>query len=327
MRDTMPVMTTLEQHSSETRTQKLRVLGAVVAAAALIGVSWLITGPAPTPVDSGLPKSPPPMTVPAGTPGNSELAAGIADLAANRFSAATKTFTSLVAASPDDDIAQTGLILSGWRSDGPDSVEHDLTQLADEHPDDAYVALHLGLVRVLVGSNSAAEASFAAAVKAGRAAGDPTSLRMARLGDDLLHPDGFRSYVPVLVQGIDVPAADRAALGRLLLDIQNDDRVAAAKESKLLSASTSGMSRIASIVGLYEKGGEAQTASKLALIAADTAQPAAVRSRAILHEGLAQLWSGADRDAGCGLLAAAAGATADAATRSLSVALRAKLCR
>ncbi|MBC7462024.1 MAG: hypothetical protein H7287_11730 [Thermoleophilia bacterium] len=319
-------MTTTEQQAAGNGGTAWRLLGAVVVAAALVAVAWWMTGSAPSPVDTGLPKSPPPMSLPVGTATNTPVAAAIQQLDDGKFVAATSAFTTLVANAPADPVAQTGLILSGWRSDGPIAVERDLAQLADEQPESAYVALHLGLVRILIGENDDAELSFRAAVQAGRAAGDPTSLRMARLGDDLLHPDGFRSYVPVLVQAGDVPAADRPALGRLLTDIERDDRGGAAKESQLLAKSASPMSRIAALVGLYEKGKEAELQAQLAPYAG-ASQPPAVRSRAQLHQGLAQLWSGSDRDRGCRLLAQAMGPTADDSSRQLATSISKRLCR
>lgn len=319
-------MTTTEQQAVRGDGTTGRLLVALLVAAALVAVAWWMTGPAPTPVDAGLPKSPPPMTVPVGAGDDAPIAAAIQRLDDDDFAAATSAFTTLVAATPEDPVAQTGLILSGWRSDGPIAVERDLAQLADEQPESAYVALHLGLVRILIGENDDAEASFAAAVAAGRAAGDPTSLRTARLADDLLHPDGFRSYVPVLIQAADLPSADRPALGRLLTDIAREDRRGAATEAKRLAASTSPMARIAALVGQYEKGKEAALQVQLEPYVAAT-QPAPVRSRALLHQALAQLWSGSDRDRGCALLDRAMGPTADDGSKRLAASISQRLCQ
>lgn len=323
----MLAMTATEEHAGQGAGTAWRLAAVACSAGVLLAVAWWMTGPAPTPVDAGLPKSPPPMTVPIGMAKDAPVASAIGELAKGSFVAATNAFTTLVAEAPDDPVAQTGLILAEWRSDGPIAVEHDLSQLAQEQPDSSYVALHLGLVRVLIDESDGAETAFNSAVALGRAEGDATGLRMARLADDLLHPDGFRSYVPVLVQPSDVPIADRPALRRLLHDVERDDRVGAARDAKVLAASRSGMAHVASIVGRYEKGKEADTQRALAAVAASAVEPAAVRSRATLHQGLAQLWSGSDSDAGCDLLVRASGSEADIGTRRLATSISAELCR
>ncbi|MCW2949797.1 MAG: hypothetical protein JWN41_810 [Thermoleophilia bacterium] len=318
---------TAQRESDTTRPRAWRFAAVFAITAASIGLAWWITGPAPVAADAGLSATPPPMTVPVGVATDQPLARAIRALTAKRFKTAEAAFTTLVAESPDDAVAQTGLILSGWRSHGPSAVEHDLAQLAREQPDSAHVALQLGLVRVVTGDTAGAEASFHRAVLAGRAAADSTSLRMARLADDLLHPQGFRSYVPVLVQPVDVPVAERATLRRLLVDIQREDRTAAAREARRLATSRSGMARLASIVGRYEKGDENKIAGELDALSRSSAQPAAARSRALLHEGLVRLWSGADRDAGCDVIGRAASPTSDSNTRTLASSIFAELCR
>lgn len=300
---------------------------AVVAAAALIAVAWWMTGAAPKPADDGLPSSPPPMAVPSGMPSSDPVAKAIASLGSGELSAARRSFVSLVASSPDDPVSQVGLILAGWRSVGPSSVERDLNQLAKEQPDNAYVALHLALVQVMIGETAASRATLRSTIDLGRSAADPTSLRMARLADDLLHPAAFRSYVPVLVQPDDVPAKDRAALVKLRKAIEREDRAAAAVQAKVLASSSDGMSRIAGIVGQYAKGEEQATITPLAALQADARQPQRVRDRALLHQALTQLWSGTDRDAGCALLTRATARGVEAATRRLAAPIAKELCR
>jgi hypothetical protein len=323
----MPGMTATNQQLEGSGSTAMRLLLAIVAAGLLISLAWWMTGPAPEAADAGLPASPPPMAVPVGMASTDPVALAIKSLGSGELTAARRSFVSLVAESPDDPVSQVGLILAGWRSVGPSSVERDLNQLAKEQPDSAYVGLHLGLVQVLLGASATSKATLRGVIEVGRSAGDATSLRMARLADDLLHPTVFRSYVPVLVQPADVPASDRVALGKLRVAIEREDRTAAGVQAKLLARSADGMARVAGIVGRYAKGDEQATIAPLARIAADASEPRRVRDRAVLHQALTQLWSGSDRDAGCALLARVAAAPADVGTRRLAAPISAELCR
>ncbi|MCW2956483.1 MAG: hypothetical protein JWO69_1352 [Thermoleophilia bacterium] len=304
----------------------LRIAVVLAVATALLAAAWLMTGPRPAAADAGFAKAPPPLALPSDTPDDSPLATAAAQLATDDLASAREAFIDIVAADSDDVPAQVGLILSGWRGAGPISVERDLTQLASEYPEDAQVALHLGLVRSLVGSTRAARAAYRDAIEFGREAADPTSLRMASLADDLLHPDSFSGYPPVLVQAAEAAPASRAALARLVAAATRNDRLATQEAATQLADARDGMARVAAAVAIYDKDDPSVSASRLeALADSSTATPQA-RDRARLHLALVSMWAGDERDRGCGLLQSLVAGAKDEATSRLAAPIRSELC-
>lgn len=308
------------------RRERLPLAVVLVVVVAAAGLAWWMTGPAPAPVDEGLPSDPPPLALPNEVPERSPVAAAAARLATGDLDAARRGFVAAVAEAPDDVVAQTGLILSRWRSTGPRSVERDLEQLVNEYPEDAFPVLHLGLVRLMLQQDATARGSLRAARSMGWAAGDETGLRLARLADDLLHPGAFRGYLPVLVQRAEVGAAQRTELGALLAAVTRDDRPRALRAAEELERSADPFARIAAIGGRFTKDDPAETARLLDDVATDRNVPKAARHRATLLAGMAGLWGGGDRDAGCARIARAAAAGSDDATRRYARPIAAELC-
>lgn len=298
----------------------------VPLAAVLLVAAWLMTGSSPRPVDAGVASSPPPLALPSDTDERSVVALAAARLAAGDLQAARAGFADAVAESPDDVAAQVGLVLTQWRGAGPLAVERDLTQLAREYPESPLVALHLGLVRTLLGENRAARAALADAVRLGRADGDATGLRMARLADDLLHHRAFRGYLPVLVSPAEVPPADRAALRALLRDVERDDRDAARRRAIGLARSHSAAAQVAAVAATFDKDEPQAAAERLAALAGDRSSTAAERSLARLHQALALLWSGEPRADGCRLLRLVATQPGTGRAGTLARPIRDELC-
>jgi hypothetical protein len=250
-----------------------------------------------------------------------------AQLTAGDLKAARAGFIDIVASEQDNEAAQVGLQLSGWSRIGPRAVERDLTQLAREYPESALVALNVGVVRSLLGSEYevTARESLDDAVELGQRAADPTSLRMARLADDLRHPAGFRGYMPILVRPTDVPEASRKDLERLLGAVGRDDRGAARTLAESLEQSKDPYLAMAVIGAQFEKGDGARSAKAFEALAAATDDRAAI-SRANLHRGLALMWDGGRRSQGCESIGIAAGATSDRVTRSFAQPIYRELC-
>ena len=321
----------LEQQVDGARAPRLArawvvVLAATVVTAVLVVGAVLLVGPAPRDADAGLPEAPPPLALPSGTPTDAPLARAAALLAVRDLEGARAGFVDVVAEDSGDVAGQVGLVLSRWRATGPVSVERDLRQLELEYPESAFVALHLGLVQAELGEDRAARASFRLALELGRQEADPTSLRMASLADDLLHPTGFRGSMPVLVRPAEVDAAARPELRRLLQDVQEDDRTSAARVATQLDGSSDAMARVAAIAATFSKQEPEVVADRLDEFAADPKFPVRARDRAALHAALARLWSGEQRSAGCARLDLSTGPSVDAATRAIATPIHAELC-
>lgn len=304
----------------------VRAVAVLVGACALVGVAALMVGPAPKPADEGFPDAPPPLALPGEVAEGSELARAAARLAAGELDAARAGFTDVVAEDRDSEAGQVGLVLSRWRTTGPISVERDLGQLAREYPDSAFVALHLALVQGLLGEPRASRSSLREAVALGRDAADETSLRMARIADDLLHPDAFRGDMPVLVAPAEVRAQDRATHREMVAAVGRGDRNAATARAAKLSRSTDALSRVAAIVAGFDKGEPQPTIERLDAIAAAPGTDPAARDRARMLAALADAWSGGDRASACARLRESAGAGVDAGTRRLAGPIAAELC-
>ena len=118
----------------EGRSRLLRVVLAVVIAVALVVLAAVLVGPQPKSADAGFPDRPPPLALPSDEPKDSLLARAAAQLAEGKLPAARLAFTDVVAGDQDGVAGQVGLVLSRWRSTGPESVERDLRQLTLEYP-------------------------------------------------------------------------------------------------------------------------------------------------------------------------------------------------
>lgn len=302
------------------------VAAGLLAAAAIVAAAVVIVGPAPRPADEGLPEAPPPLALPADAAEGGPLARAAAQLAAGQLDAARAGFTDVVAEDRDGVPGQVGLVLSRWRTTGPRSVERDLTQLSREYPEDAFVALHLGLVRTVLEDERAARAALRDARELGHDAADETSLRMARLADDLLHPDAFRGPMPVLVAPIEVAAADRARLRGLLAAVAAGDRRRIGVLAPALAASDDGLSRVAAVAAGFDKADPAATVDRLDAIAGDPGAPLPARDRARMLAALGDAWGGGDRDDACTGLRRAARAPTDPGTRRLAGPISGELC-
>ncbi len=314
------------EDASRRRSTLLRIAAPAMLAIVLVAVAVWMTGPSPRPADEGFPTAPPPLALPGDVPDDSLLARAAAALAGGDLDAANAGFTDVVAADRDGEVGQVGLVLSRWRSTGPVSVERDLAQLRREYPDSAFVALHLGMVQTLLDEPRAARATLDEARELGQAAGDETSLRMARLADDLLHPDAFRGDLPVLVTIDEVSGADRAALRELLDAVQSGDRREAAVIAGRVGPGDDPMLRVAAAVASFDKDDPDATVDQLDAIAAAGSTPTAVRDRARMLSALAGAWGGGSRSEACVGLRRAASPDADRATRRLAVPISRELC-
>lgn len=322
-RGTMPAMT---NPAPSTRRMPHPAALLAVAVVVAVGVAWWMTGAPPETVDSGLPSDPPPMALPAELDADSTVAVAAGRLAAGRLEDARERFIDEVAERPDDVVAQTGLILSRWRSTGPRSVERDLAQLAREYPEDAFVALHLGLVQTMLKDGDTAQVTLAGARDMARRDDTPTGLRFARLADDVMHSGSFRGYLPVLVRAIEVAPAHRATVTRLLAAVERDDRVEVARLARELDDSRDPMARVAGAAGGFTKDDPLATASRLEALADERGATEQSTARATLLAGLARAWSGRDRDGACELIEASTSAGADVATKRLAAPIAAELC-
>lgn len=324
MDDAAPTPATATRHATGRRHVALRYGVPILAAAALVLVAFLMVGPEPKRADAGFPKQPPPLALPSDTPEGSPLAAAAVALAAGELDEARRGFVDVVAEDQDGVAGQVGLVLSRWRSTGPVSVERDLRQLVREYPDSALAALHLGLVQTLLEDPRASRQSLREAVRLGHAAADPTSLRMARLANDLLHPDAFAGDLPVLVAPNEVSPADRSELRRLLDAVRIGDARQVRTRSTALAGST-GLLGVAVVSAGFDKDEPEVVVERLEAIA-DGSEPAAVRDRARLMATLAELWGGGDRAGGCTKLAASTTAAIDPATSRLARPIESELC-
>jgi hypothetical protein len=301
-----------------------RLAGLLLLAGLLVGLATWQVGPSPRDADEGLPATPPPLALPSDEPEDSALSRAAAELAAGRLDAARRRFVDVVADDREGEAGQVGLVLSRWKSTGPVSVERDLRQLAREYPDSAFVALHLALVQLLLDDPRSGRATLRDARELGLDAADPTSLRMARLADDLLHPDAFRGTMPVLVQPSEVPPAQRAGLRALLQAVADGDRHRAADVSARLSDDRDGLVALAVIAAAFDKDDPDATVTRLRAAGA-SARTADVRDRARFLATLAELWGGGARTPGCASLAELARSAAPG-TRRLAAPIHTELC-
>lgn len=313
-----PAAASWRQHAA------IRFGAPVVAAALLVFVAVAMVGPAPRSADAGFPKQPPPLALPSDTPDHSQLATAAAQLAAGDLDAARSGFTNVVAEDQDGVAGQVGLVLSRWRSTGPISVERDLRQLVKEYPDSALAVLHLGLVQALLEDPRASRQSLREAVRLGHAEADPTSLRMARLATDLLHPDAFSGDLPVLVAPSEVPAGDRSRVRALLQAVQRGDARQVRTRAEALAGSR-GLTGVAVVAAGFDKDDPDAVVDRLAAIATGS-EPAAVRDRARFMAALAELWGGGERAAGCTALAVSTSADVDPGTSRLARPIESELC-
>jgi hypothetical protein len=311
--------------SGITRSPVWRLVGLLVLAGLIVGLATWQVGPSPRPADEGLPSAPPPLVLPSDVPDDSALSRAAAELAAGQLTDARRGFTAIVAEDREGEPGQVGLVLSRWRSTGPVSVERDLQQLANEYPDSAYVALHLATVQLLLDDPRAARETLRTARELGLKAADPTSLRMARLAEDLLHPSAFRGTMPVLVQLAEVTPTQRAATRRLLAAVAAGDRRAVTRLAGPLERSDDPFARLAAVAARFDKGEPAPTVDALERLAR-TGETPALRDRARFLATLAELWGGGDRPAGCAELATLA-RTAQRDTRRLAEPIHGELCR
>jgi hypothetical protein len=302
------------------------IVALLALAGCIIGVAWWQVGPAPTAVDDGISARPPLLLLPTGTEPDSALGTAAAQLAAGRHDDARRSLIALVGDDPDDVVAQTGLVLTRWRTTGPDSVERGLRQLTAEYPEAAFVQLHLGLTQLALRDVRSARESLELARTQGWLAADPTSLRVARLADDLMHPEAFRGALPVLVRPGEIadPAA-KAQLRELLAAVEADDRRRAERSATALERAEP-MARVAAAAAAFDKGDIGATTDAMLELATNEQLPAPVRGRAALHAALTELWTGGDRRSGCRQLRALAGSDVDPATQRLAQPLVRELC-
>lgn len=302
-----------------------RLLGLLVLAGLLVGIATWQVGPTPRPADEGLPTSPPPLALPSDEPDGSALSRAAAELASDDLQDANRRFVDIVAEDREGEAGQVGLVLSRWRSTGPISVERDLRQLAREYPESAYVALHLGLVQLLLEEDRLGRETLRTARELGLEAADPTSLRMARLADDLLNPGTFAGTMPVLVQPAEAAPAHRADLRRLLAVVAAGDRTAAARLAGELERTGDPFAELAATAARFDKGDSAPTVEALQGIARG-ATAAPVRDRARFLAALADLWAGGDRDRACAVFEELV-RSGDPGTKRLAGPIRGEVCR
>lgn len=326
MRDPRGTMHPMTRAATESRSVSRPALALGAALLVAVGIAWWMTGAPPESVDSGLPTDPPPMALPEDLDTKSGVAIAAGRLATGRLEDARTRFIDEVAERPDDVVAQTGLILSRWRSTGPRSVERDLAQLAREYPEDAFVAVHLGLVQTMLEDGRVARTTLTAARDLARRDDSPTGLRLARLADDVMHPGAFRGYLPVLVRSSEVATADRGAMAKLLAAVERDDRAEVGARAKALRRSSDPMSKVAGIAGAFTKEDPIATARALetAATAAGATKESAARARFLA--GLARAWSGRDRELACEAIEAATGSQVPAGTRLLAAPVAKELC-
>lgn len=303
-----------------------RIMALLAAALAIVALAVWIVGPSPKAADDGFPDQPPPLAIPSDVAQSSPLAVAAAKLSTGDLDVARASFTNIVAEDRDDVPGQVGLIMSRWRSTGPTSVERDLTQLAKEFPDSAFVALHLGLVRTSLQQDRGAREALRETIELGLDAGDDTSLRMARLADDLLHPEAFRGELPVLVAPGEIGAADRPALRALLAAFRAGDRREVARLAEQLGQSSDDLTRVAVITATFDKDEPEATSDRLRHIAGSRSSSPEARDRARLLGALADLWGGGPRADACQVLRQSARPATDAATRRLAKPIAAELC-
>jgi hypothetical protein len=319
----------LTGENGSTRGRTLRFVLVLAVALGIVALSTWMVGPRPKAPDTGFPDDPPPLAVPSGME-KTPLGRSAALLATGDLGGARAGFTDIVAADPDGVAGQVGLVLSRWRSTGPESVERDLNQLTLEYPESALAALHLGLVQTLLNQDREARVTLRNTIELGRTAQDATSLRMARLADDLLHPTAFGGVFPVLVQADDVADGDRPALRKLLAAVTADDLAAAAKVAGTLDRSNDAMARVAATAARFDKDDPDATVARLEAIAALPATPRPAADRARFLAALAELWGHgrkvADRGDGCAKLQPSTAAGIDPRTRRLAVPIEAELC-
>lgn len=304
----------------------LRLALVLVFLGAIVGASVLLVGGKPRPADDGFPDAPPPLALPSDAAADGPLAKAAAQLAAGRLDAANRGFVDVVAEDQDDVAGQVGLVLSRWRTTGPRSVERDLAQLTKEYPESALAALHLGMVQTLLDDGRVARATLRDAVELGQDAGDPTSLRMARLADDLLHPSTFRGPLPVLIAPDEVAPALRGQLRSMLTAVGERDRATVAKTAAVLTRSSDDFAVVAATAAAFDKDEPDVTVDRLDELAADSRLATPARDRARMLAALAMLWRGDDRADGCRALEASTEATVDAGTRRLAAPISAELC-
>lgn len=324
MDDAAPTSSPAQRPAQGRRHAAVRVGAPVLVAAVLVAVAVFMVGPRPERADAGFPKQPPPLALPSDTPEDSTLAKAAVQLAAGQLDDARLGFTDVVAEDQDGVAGQVGLVLSRWRSTGPVSVERDLRQLVREYPDSALAVLHLGLVQSLLDDPRGSRQSLREAVRLGQAAADPTSLRMARLANDLLHPDAFAGDLPVLVAPDEVPARDREQVRLLLTAVQHGDARRVRSIATKLAGAT-GLVRVAVVAASFDKDDPQVVVDRLDAIATGQ-EPAPVRDRARLMATLAELWGGGARAAGCTKLATSTRDGIDQATTRLARPIETELC-
>ena len=205
----------------------------------------------------------------------------------------------------DSPAAQIGAAIAAWPDDSLAKIE----RLAQEHPNDSLVQLHLGYAKLWAGDDAGANDAWR---KAAVVQPDTPSAQRA---DDALHPN-FLSGEPLFVPSFSPPAAldrmtppqqfaflrRRAASGdvraKLLygLALQRLGRRISARsqyDAAARAAPRDAEAQVAAAVARFDKSRPAAAFSRLGPLSRDYPKSATVR----FHLGLLLLWSGQVKEA------------------------------
>jgi len=288
--------------SPRSRVVAVTAASAAIAAAVVVGVVALQTGPTPgtAPGPTTRPGSPP-LTLALGVRTDREARAlrrAAADYRAGRAARAVREFARWPSIE-----ARVGEAFARW----PDETVDRLNRLAGLHPDRAVVQLNLGVALYWSGLAGAEEAWR-------QAAADEPDTAYAVAAGNLLHPE-YAPGVPVFVStaplpgGFDglTPPAQLAALergaasgvpGKLLYGaaLQRLGRTRSAQRVFAAAAKEAPHdveARVADAVGRFDKARPAAAFSRLGPLTRTFPDKATVR----FHLGLLLLWSGETREA------------------------------
>ena len=288
--------------SPRSRVAAITAASAAIAAAAVVGVVLLQTGPTPGAATGPTTRpGPPPLTLELGVRTDREAAAlrrAAADYTAGRHARAAREFARWHSLE-----ARVGEAFARW----PVETVDRLNRLAGLHPDRAVVQLNLGVALYWSGVGGAQDAWR-------QAAADEPDTAYAVAAENLLHPE-YAPGVPVFVSTAPLPpgfdeltapaqlatlerGAVRSVPGKLLYGAalqrlgrtRSAERVfaAAAKE-----APADVEARVADAVGRFDKARPADAFSRLGPLTRTFPGKATVR----FHLGLLLLWSGETHEA------------------------------
>ncbi len=284
-------------------TRRVHRFSAVLMVLLLVGgclaLSWWMTGPAPKSVNRGTTGQAPPLVLPSNVGADDPMRRAADDLSRGRVVRARRQFSRRAAENQNDPMPQVGIALTRWNGMGAAAVVRDLEQLKREYPESRWVALHLGLARLLAGNQVAAMNDFRSTRNEARAAGE---YEIARRADDLLHPTLAPGYpVPLVEARDDAPATVTRAVAGMRSAMVADDRRAAATAAaaalKQASSSTSSVDDVSTLralaaAAMWDKDEpEAQLARIAAVMRASPG-----RADIALQHAVILLWNGKRTD-------------------------------